>query len=171
MSMLSALIDDPAPDERLAIAMMGVDRLFADCGLDVPRRLGSVENLRADVGHELPVQLTAKRRLDARFRTERVALAGALGSRGTSPRSPSLAAADLAFAGRSQAMAPIVTELRDLRRQGRLSRDIFELALSYVHMHVNRLVPSHPRVHELHVYDFLARHYRSTLATTVSSIT
>lgn len=170
LSILSALADDPVADERLAIAMMGVDRLFADCGLDVPRRLGSVENLRTDVGRELPVQLTAKRRLDERFRAERVALVGALGSRGTSQRS-SLVAADLAFAGRSQAIAPIVTELGDLRRQGRLSRDIFDLALSYVHMHVNRLMLSHPRVHELYAYDFLARHYRSTLATTVSSIT
>ena len=41
---------------------------------------------------------------------------------------------------------------------------ITELASSYVHMHVNRLIRSAQRAHELVLYDLLARIYESQLA-------
>lgn len=39
-----------------------------------------------------------------------------------------------------------------------------QLVSSYAHMHINRLIPANQRLHELMIYDFLARHYQSVLA-------
>jgi hypothetical protein len=39
-----------------------------------------------------------------------------------------------------------------------------QLVGSYVHMHINRLMPTNQRLHELLIYDFLARHYQSAVA-------
>lgn len=54
---------------------------------------------------------------------------------------------------------------RHLRAEaGRLSHPLLVVALSYTHMHVNRLLPSSQREHELFVYDFLTRLYASRRA-------
>jgi thiopeptide-type bacteriocin biosynthesis protein len=62
---------------------------------------------------------------------------------------------------RSERIAPLVDELTSLNGAGRLSVPLSELAASHVHMHVNRLLRSAHRAHELVIYDFLARLYRS----------
>ena len=47
---------------------------------------------------------------------------------------------------------------------GRLLTPVAELAESYVHMHVNRLMRSSPREHELVLCDFLRRLYEAAWA-------
>jgi hypothetical protein len=68
------------------------------------------------------------------------------------------------LAGRSQANAPIIEELRAAERRGALSHSVIELAPSYVHMSVNRMIRSAQRNHELVLYDLLVRLYESRLA-------
>ena len=41
---------------------------------------------------------------------------------------------------------------------------ILELSPSYIHMHVNRLLRSVQRAHEVVLYDFLTRLYESQIA-------
>ena len=48
--------------------------------------------------------------------------------------------------------------------RGALTVSLSELAPSYIHMHVNRLIRSAQRAHELVLYDLLARLYESKLA-------
>jgi len=68
------------------------------------------------------------------------------------------------LAQRSAANAPIIAELRAAEQRGALALPLTELAPSYVHMHVNRLIRSAQRAHELVLYDLLARLYESQLA-------
>ena len=65
---------------------------------------------------------------------------------------------------RSEQLAPAVEQLKNLEQQGRLGQPLTELASSFVHMHVNRLLPSAHRAQELVLYDFLRRLYESQLA-------
>jgi hypothetical protein len=39
-----------------------------------------------------------------------------------------------------------------------------DLLSSFIHLHVNRLMPAQARLHELVLYDFLFRHYQTQLA-------
>jgi hypothetical protein len=61
-------------------------------------------------------------------------------------------------------LVPIVDELRSCARAGRLTVPLPELAVSYLHMHANRLLRSAHRAQELVLYDFLARLYESRAA-------
>ena len=66
--------------------------------------------------------------------------------------------------GRSAANAPILAELRAAEQRGALTLPVTELASSYIHMHVNRLIRSAQRAHELVLYDLLSRLYESKVA-------
>jgi thiopeptide-type bacteriocin biosynthesis protein len=55
-------------------------------------------------------------------------------------------------------------QLLTLAGQDQLEVPLAELVASFIHMHVNRLIPAQARLHELVLYDFLYRHYKSELA-------
>lgn len=52
----------------------------------------------------------------------------------------------------------------DYAESGKLTIPIEELVSSYIHMAVNRLMPSQQRLYEMVQYDFLYKYYRSKLA-------
>jgi hypothetical protein len=53
----------------------------------------------------------------------------------------------------------VIDELRWLAQVGRLSTPISDLAASFAHMHVNRLLRSAHRAQELVLYELLDRAY------------
>jgi hypothetical protein len=65
---------------------------------------------------------------------------------------------------RSLRMAPWVEALRGAEAGGRLTAPLAELALSYMHMFVNRVLRSAHRAQELVLYDFLVRYHESRQA-------
>jgi hypothetical protein len=65
---------------------------------------------------------------------------------------------------RSEGITAIAQQLENLDRAGRLGVTIQDLASSYAHMHVNRLLRSAHRFQELATYELLDRTYRSQLA-------
>src|SRR5262249_13449152 len=68
------------------------------------------------------------------------------------------------IAARSADNAPIVAELRAAEQRGHLTLSVAELVPSYIHMHVNRMIRSAQRAHELVLYDLLVRLYESQTA-------
>jgi lantibiotic biosynthesis protein len=50
-----------------------------------------------------------------------------------------------------------------LEGEGRLEPQLHELLYSYIHMTLNRVIISEPRLHELVMYDLLFTHYRSCI--------
>jgi len=65
---------------------------------------------------------------------------------------------------RDKDLATCWNRLRELEACGALMSTRMELAASYTHMHVNRLLRSAQRSQEFAIYDFLARQYESRLA-------
>lgn len=61
------------------------------------------------------------------------------------------------LATRTTRVGGLVAALRDRGARGLLTGAVPELSQSYVHMHVNRLLRAEHRLHELVIYDFLAR--------------
>ena len=69
-----------------------------------------------------------------------------------------------AFRVRSAAVAPLASALRHLAHDGRLSAPLDEIAMSFAHMHVNRILRCAPRVQEFVLYEVLDRLYTSQAA-------
>jgi hypothetical protein len=65
---------------------------------------------------------------------------------------------------RNGRLAPLVAELFAAEEDGRLLGEVAELASSLIHMHVNRMIRSAARAHELVLYDLLGQLLESRAA-------
>jgi thiopeptide-type bacteriocin biosynthesis protein len=103
-----------------------------------------------------------KHQLGAKFRSERLSLEALLHE--ASPADPRLAHGREILRCRSRQWARVLVELKACARAGRLSVRLPELATSYLHMHVNRLLRSAHQAQELVLCDFLGRLYEAQAA-------
>jgi hypothetical protein len=65
---------------------------------------------------------------------------------------------------RGERLRPLAQRLRQAWQEGKLAHPPELLVQSYLHMQVNRMLQDEQRPHELILYDFLARLYRSQMA-------
>jgi thiopeptide-type bacteriocin biosynthesis protein len=149
-------------DARWRLALSGIDRLLVDLGLDLSARAAIVAQLRAGLAREHRAGTQLDRQLGAKFRDERLALEALLDTSTTPP--VALAPGVRVLERRSEQLAPIFAELQSRDRTRQLNQPLPQLAASYVHLHVNRLLRATHRTHELVLYDFLARLYRGRIA-------
>jgi thiopeptide-type bacteriocin biosynthesis protein len=155
-------LDDVGADERWRLALLGCAALLADFGIDRARRLALVVSLRDALQREQRWKSELAAALGTRFRRERASLESLLERLESPggvdhPLEPGIAL----IRERSARLAPLAAELRSLEQAQRLTQPRDALVLSYVHMHVNRAVRAGTRAHELVLYDFLARLYRT----------
>jgi lantibiotic biosynthesis protein len=158
LAILRNSLGDEGQDPRWRAALCGVDTLLADFGFDLEAR-------RVIVGRWRDQRYTGtpgKQQLADRLRTERKQLEQLLWA-------PRKADGEFefvwaAFDERSRRMAGVVERLRSLSAAGQLGVDMVEVAHSYAHMHVNRMIRFAATTHELVIYDFLFRLYEAQIA-------
>lgn len=155
VEILDLLEGDASADLVWRLALVGIDRLFADLGLEGDEALGVLGIVQELFAREHRVDTRVKKQLSARLRREQAELERLLEA-GDDPSHP-LAPALAAFGRRSEALAPVVAELDAGIAAGRVELSLAQLAPSYSHMFVNRLVRSDARAHEMVLYDFLVR--------------
>jgi lantibiotic biosynthesis protein len=161
-----AMLDSTPGDEGLAwrwkLATCGVDLLLDALGLDLKEKCDWARQQRDAFAHEFRADGRLKQQLGDKFRAER----GGLGDLWQLARSPAAAQypALEALHRRGERLGALTHELRALDREGQLDVPIQDLAASYAHMHVNRLLRSAHRFQELTIYDLLDRIYRSQRA-------
>jgi thiopeptide-type bacteriocin biosynthesis protein len=148
-----AILGVAAGDEGLALrwraAVVGVDRLLADSGIDVPTRRAAVRRWRDSfVAEHGGTGDNARRHAGKLFRTERGGLERLLAG---TPADQREAAVLAAFERRSEVIRPLVDGVPQ------------EILGSLCHMHVNRLLRAAQRTQELVVYDLLDRLYAASL--------
>ena len=162
VALLDLCSGDAGADLRWRLALLGMDRLLDDFGLDLEARQAHAERGREGFAARYRYDLLRGPVAD-RLREERGALQRLLGSApeaADEEHRPGLAILDR----RSRAIAPIVQELRERERRGHLAMPVANIVHSYVHMFVNRLSRSAGPEHELVLYDFLVQLYRSEIA-------
>jgi thiopeptide-type bacteriocin biosynthesis protein len=162
LGVLAQLEGDDGADARWRLGALGTDMLLSDLGLDMEARRTLVARLRKGYGAEFHSGKSLHIKMGARFRKERRDLERLLDS-GMNADHPLWPAID-PLRERSARLAPLVSELRALQAAGRLAVPFKDLAASYVHLHVNRLLRSAHRPQELVLYDFLERLYESRAA-------
>jgi thiopeptide-type bacteriocin biosynthesis protein len=158
-AIVELLSSDAGADLRWRLILLGMDRMMEDFGLDLEGRQRLAERGRTGFAG-LYRQDVLRGAMADRLRKERAALERLLAGEGPEELQPALDA----LATRSAASAPIVRELRERERQGRLRGRVDDILLSYLHMFVNRLSRSAGPEHEMVLYDFLAQMYASLRA-------
>jgi thiopeptide-type bacteriocin biosynthesis protein len=162
LALAALLAEDPRGDLRWRLAFAGMDRLLADLNFDPDTRRTVVRQACEVFAAEFRAGADVKHQLGTRFRPERPTLEALLGP--TPGGDARLAPGLEVLRHRSERLAPVTAELRACARAGRLSVPPAGLALSYLHMHANRLLRSAHRAQELVLYDFLERLYHSRAA-------
>jgi thiopeptide-type bacteriocin biosynthesis protein len=153
LAILEMLEGDEGADFRWRLTLRGIDTLVGDLRLEPESRMRVLRGIRESFSREFGGGKNLRVQLDQRFRQEWRSLMPLLDPSGDeeSEMAPALAV----LRQRSERLAPIVEELRELEKAGRLNQSIADLAPSYVHMHVNRMIRSAARAHEMVLYDFL----------------
>jgi thiopeptide-type bacteriocin biosynthesis protein len=164
LAMLPQLLADDGEDARWRLAMAGTHRLLSDFGLTLRSRWQIMRHMRNARAKELGASVSTQAQMSLRFRKERRSLEDLLIGE--------VAPLDFtALHQRSQALTPLITELKTLALNGNLPVSISALVSSYIHMYLNRLLRSSHIAHELSLCDMLDRLYLSQLAREDRSVT
>lgn len=131
-----------------------IEELLIAFNYPLPRKLALMQSLRDSMAQEFSVNNALKRQLEAKYRQARTVVQQTLATVAKEPLPPTLTT----ISQRIQESVASDQEQVPLER----------LLGSYVHMLLNRIIPSDARLHELVLYDFLVRHYQSCLARQVS---
>jgi thiopeptide-type bacteriocin biosynthesis protein len=160
LAIMGQLTGDAGLDLRWRLAMCGIDLLFEDLGLTLEEKRSVARRAREGFGREFGIDGNFRGRVSQRYRAERARLETLLDPGEGSP-TPVAAAGLEALRRRSLQLAPVTAELRRLNEAGRLSATMADIAMSYAHMHANRLLRSAQRAQELVLYELLDRAYSS----------
>jgi thiopeptide-type bacteriocin biosynthesis protein len=162
LSIVGSCGGDEGLDARWRLALRGIDQLLDDLGFDLPQKARVMRLARDGFAREFGVGADFKQQAGQKYRRERASLE-ALMNRACDHESllgPGLEA----LAERSARLATTTARLRELSEEGGLTQSLEDLASSYVHMWVNRVLRSAQRAQELVLYDFLDRLYQSATA-------
>lgn len=162
LAIIRACEGDAGADAAWRVTLRGIDQLMDDLGFSLADKHRTITAARDAFGAEFGMDTAFQKRLGEKYRTHGKELAALLAAAPDAdhPFSPALDA----FARRSEQVRPIAAQLRVLAEEGGLDQSLESLASSYIHMHVNRMIRSAARAHELVLYDLLRRHYDGQLA-------
>jgi thiopeptide-type bacteriocin biosynthesis protein len=148
VALLPSCSGDAGADLRWQLMLAGIDRLFADFGLDLAARLRLAERARQGFAQTFLYD-SLRDHLANRLRAHRASLLQLLD------------APIPVFDRRSAAIAPVVRRLRVPANA---------ILPSLIHMFVNRLARSAGPEHEMVLYDYLVQLYRSSVARSSPTI-
>lgn len=157
---LTRLDGDRGERYRWLFALRGVDMLLDDFGYALADKHQLLEALQRMFYQEQPPHSEARLRhaINDKYRQEGAAIGEILDP----DRDPAaLLAAVACFRRRSERNRPLVARMRAALPPGTTFNSVVP---SFVHMFLNRLFVAKPRLHELVIYHFLSKYYKSQLA-------
>lgn len=162
MAIVGDLEGDDGHEARWKLCFRGLDQMLDDFGYPIEEKRSLMASLRDSFRAEFAAKVPLTKGIGNRYRTEASELAALIDRSGdaTSWLEPGFRA----FEARSRRIAPLAVTLVERARRGDLSTSLGRLVCSLLHMHVNRLIASDARAHELVLYDLLFRTYDATLA-------
>jgi thiopeptide-type bacteriocin biosynthesis protein len=162
VDMLALIEGDEGERIRWLFALRAVDTMLDDFGFDMKKKFDLVTLLRENFGREHGMNRNLKDQMEQKFRNDR-AVINELMDRSNDQVSEMLPLFQI-IAQKSTAVQPIAEQILTLNKNNRLGMPLDDLMASYSHMMVNRLFKSKQRTHEMVLYDFLHRYYKSEVA-------
>jgi thiopeptide-type bacteriocin biosynthesis protein len=152
VQVLRAIADDP-PEARWRMALVSADDLLTSLGLPLEEKTALLARVRASFAREHRADGALKAALGQHFRQERHTLTRMLAAaRAPAPEHP-------AYAVMRRRSARIAALVPAAKAGGLVGPVWTELAESYLHMSINRLLRTGWRPQELVIYDLLHRIY------------
>ena len=161
LQFLSLTEGDEREDLRWLWSLRSIDALLDDFQVALPEKLSLLQSMRDSFAQKFKMDKPLKLQLDKKYREYRSAINDMLALQDP---------ADMFFPlveilqQRSARNASVVSALREAQEQNSLPLSLTNLLRSCIHMLINRLIPSQAPFHELVLYDFLYREYRSEVA-------
>lgn len=162
VDMVSMIEGDEGERLRWLFALRTVDALLNDFHYDAQMKYDWVTTMRENFGREHNMNRALKMQMEKKFRADRNAIKEFL-DRKEDEKSEYLPLFQL-IDQKSEAVKPLVKAVLEIENKKMLGMPLMDLLSSYSHMTINRLFKSKQRTHELVVYDFLHRYYKSEIA-------
>jgi thiopeptide-type bacteriocin biosynthesis protein len=162
VDMLSLIEGDEGERIRWLFALRAVDTMLDDFGFDMEKKFDLVTILRENFGREHGMNRNLKDQMEKKFRNHRAEI-NELMDRKNDQVSEILPLFQI-LAQKSAAVKPIAEQILTLNKNNRMGMPLNDLMASFSHMMVNRLFKSKQRTHEMVLYDFLHRYYKSEIA-------
>ncbi|AEI48871.1 lantibiotic dehydratase [Runella slithyformis] len=153
-----AFLDQTEGDAREELrwlwGMRAIDVLLDSFQMDTQQKLDLLTSLRESFAKEFNLDIALKQQLDKKYRLHRASLQHLL------TKDPSVECDPLSIilTTKSANILPVALQLSAAYAPSKITYWMS----SYIHMLVNRLIPSEQRLHELVMYDFLCRYYQSS---------
>ena len=162
LSMLAGTAGDERETIRWIWALRAVDELLGCFSLDMHEKLSLVQDLRYAFGLEFNVDKTIRTQLNDKYRDNRKMIDTAMKSGEELPAEwqPLIGI----LKEKSRLLAPVVAAISMLSAEEQDGPSVREMLGSYSHMMLNRIITTEARTHELVIYDFLVRYYKSQIA-------
>ena len=152
---------DAREDIRWCWGLRSIDALLNDFDLELSEKLQLLTQLKEAFAQEHQIDKALKLQLDKHYRVHRSTIQDMFTTNSPGDKSYPLIEALLV---RSNRQASTVATIRLMIDRNKLMPSLPDLLSSYIHMLVNRLIPTQARFHEMVMYDFLYREYRSAAA-------
>jgi len=143
---------------RWMIALKLIDALFSDFGLTIEEKQKLMEETGKSYKTEFGFNEFNSKQFNTKFRENKKTVESVLNNCINEQAFVSLLQP---ITKRSKQMAPIA---RQIKSKSTKDHSVNKLLKSYLHMMINRLFRSNNRLHELILYDFMARYYTSEIA-------
>lgn len=163
VEMLDMIEGDEGERIRWLFGVRAVDSLLSDFKYSMEEKYDLVTRLRENFGAEFGMNRPLKEQLEKKFRADRKEI-NDLMDPSTDSDSVMLPLFEL-IAQKSRDSRPIADEILKLYNNKEPNPFFLnDLMASYSHMMINRLFKSKQRLHEMVLYDFLHRYYKSEIA-------
>jgi thiopeptide-type bacteriocin biosynthesis protein len=162
VDMLEMIDGDEGEEIRWLFAIRSVHELLSNFNYSFEQKRDLLEDLKTGFAIEFNMNKDLKMQIDKKFRTYRKSIADILDTKNdeTSELQPFFELLNK----KSISIKPIVNQILELNQNNKLPLSLNDLLASYIHMLLNRLFKNKQRLHEMVIYDFLWRTYRSELA-------
>lgn len=147
---------------RWLYALRAVDQFLIDFDRTLEQRRDIMENLRNGFGREFGMNKHLNKQIDKKFRADKESIDLVM-DRSRDESNEMLPLFEL-LDQKTANIKPLIDQLLQLDRENRLGVHVHDLIGSYIHMLLNRLFKNKQRLHELVIYDFLWKRYRSDWA-------
>lgn len=161
LHLLQVLRDYDDQNLRWRLALLGTHDYFRSFDISPIERYRLAQQGREMFGREFGLQNHSKRQLGDKFRVERKQLEAILNGH---ENNALLDLARPALENRYSRLRTIADQFRVLVKTRELQVPLEHLIGSFVHMHINRLLRSNQRAHEMVIYDFLCELYEKESA-------
>ena len=160
INLLKQIEIDNSSKLRWLISLKATDEFLNDFHYDLERKKQLMFTLKEEFAREFGMDRALKSQLDKKFRKERTSINTMLN--GGFDGSHNYVMKHIRH--RSQNTPKIIQSLQAHFVHGGVNGRLDNFICSQIHMHNNRLFRSRQRQHELVIYDFLYRYYRSEIA-------